>query len=307
MSANKGDGKRVEGLTPEMAVGKAARRALEARLEAVRDTLASARELSADPEPIHEMRVASRRAAAALQFFGGRLPAKVARRARKSLRRLRRGAAPAREADVFLLALESWAPGRAKVEKPGVQFLFGHVTAERRAAQDAVCAAIDQCKSQWAFRLESCPKKVRGGGGPLSRHAPPICAALVKDLDAAIAAGDFEDAQRLHAMRIAGKRLRYAYELLAPALAPAAQETLYPTLSELQSMLGAAHDSWQTIRRLDGLIDDVAALHPRLLPSVRAGLSAFRSAQREQIAAHKATFSAWRSKWPAVRIIDFRV
>jgi CHAD domain-containing protein len=307
MSASKGDGKWVEELTPDMAVGKAARLALDARLEAARETLAAARELTADAEPIHEMRVASRRAAAAIQVFGGRLPGKTARRARKSLRRLRRGVAPAREADVFFAALESWAPDRAKVEKPGLQFLFGHVTAERRSAQDAICAAIDRCKSEWAFRLEPCPKRVRRGGGPLRQFAPPVCATLVKELDGSIAAGDFENAEKLHAMRIAGKRLRYAYELLAPALAPAAHETLYPTLAELQSLLGAAHDSWQTIRRLDELMDDVAAMHPRLLSSVRAGLSAFRSGQREQIAAHKAAFTAWRSKWPAVRRIDFRL
>ena len=72
-----------------------------------------------------------------------------------------------------------------------------------------------------------------------------------------------------------------------------------------QSILGAAHDNWQTIRRLDGLIDDVTALHPNLLASIRAGLSAFRSAQREQFAAHKAAFAAWRSKWPAVRELEF--
>jgi CHAD domain-containing protein len=307
MSATKADGKWVEGLTPDMAVGKAARLALEMRLEATHETLAAARELSSDAEPIHEMRVASRRAAAALQVFSERLPGKSARHARKSLRRLRRGVAAAREADVFFAALECWAPDRAKVEKPGLQYLFGHVTAQRRAAQDEVCAAIDRCKSEWAFRVERCPKKVRRGGGPLRQFAPPICAALVMDLDCSIAAGDFENAEKLHAMRIAGKRFRYAFELLAPALAPAAHETLYPTLVELQSLLGAAHDSWQTIRRLDGLIDDVAAMRPQLMRSVRAGLSAFRSAQREQIAAHKAAFTTWRSKWPAVRTIDFRL
>jgi CHAD domain-containing protein len=181
------------------------------------------------------------------------------------------------------------------------------VTAERRAAQDEVCAVIDRCKSEWAFRVEQCPKKVRSGGGPLRQFAPPICAILVKELDCAIANGDFEDAERLHAMRIAGKRLRYGYELLAPALAPTARETLYKALIELQSLLGAAHDSWQTIRRLDALIDDVAAMRPQLMRSVRAGLSAFRSAQREQIAAHKAAFTTWRSKWPDVRTMDFRL
>src|SRR5262245_50660573 len=210
MSTEHGDGKWVAGLAPEIRVGKAARLALMARLEAVHAELAGAAEMSPDPEPVHQLRVATRRAAAAIEVFDSRLPRKAARRARKALKRVRRAAAAARDADVFLAALDGWAPVRAKVEKPGLQFLFGHVTAERRAAQSDLRDAVAWCESRWAFRLERCAHSVRRGGKPLGEFAVPICTALIAELDEAVAAADFDDAARLHALRIAGKHMRYA-------------------------------------------------------------------------------------------------
>jgi CHAD domain-containing protein len=105
----------------------------------------------------------------------------------------------------------------------------------------------------------------------------------------------------MHALRIAAKKLRYSLELLGPALPADAWDALYPMLSDVQRILGIANDSWQAIGRLDRLLDDVTALRPQNLPSIRAGISAFRTMQREQYAAQRAAFSAWRSKWPTVR------
>jgi CHAD domain-containing protein len=300
-----GDGKWLEGLTPDMKVSNAARLALSARLAAVRAALGPAAELSADPEPVHQLRVATRRAAAALNVFGSRLPARVERRTRRALRQLRRAAAAARDADVFLVALDSWVPGRPNVEKPGLQFLFGHVTAERRAAQDPLCAAIERCDARWAFRLERCPRAVRRGGPTLAEYAATFCADLDRDFDAAVTAADFDDAMRLHALRIAAKRLRYAFELLTPALSQQVADARYTVLSDLQRILGIAHDCWQAILRLDRLVDGVTALHPHLLPSIRAGINAFRTMQREQFAVQKAAFATWRTNWPNVRNLNF--
>jgi len=301
MSAGKGDGKWVDGLTSDMAVGKAARKALKARLVAVRAALDPAKELSADGEPVHELRVATRRATAALQVFGGRLPGKTEKRARKVLRKLRRAVAPAREADVLLAALDSWATGRPNAEKAGLQFLFGLLTAERQAAQAPVNEAVEKCESKWAFLLEHCPRSARRGGPPLGELAGRVYHGFVRDLDAAIAACDFDDERRLHALRIACKRLRYAYELLAGSLDPEIEQTLYPALVDLQSILGAAHDNWQIVGKLDRVMDVVTALRPQLLPGIRSGLSAFRAGQREQFAVQKAAFATWRRSWPKTR------
>lgn len=307
MSAAGGDGKWLEGLRPEISVGKAARLAIGARLEAVRAALAPAAELTADAEPVHQLRVATRRAGAALRVFSPRLPPGTAKKPRRALRKIRRAASAAREADVFLEALDAWSPERPKVEKPGLQFLSGHLTAERAAEQIAIRNAVEDYESCWAFQLERCAKSVRRGGGPLSRFASPILTAHLRDVDDAIAHVNFDDAGLLHQLRIAGKRLRYSFELLAGAVNPAAKDSLYPVLCEMQEILGIAHDAWQAVNRLDRVVDLVAALRPHMLPAIRAGVGAMRAAQREQFATQKAAFANWKAMWPAVRAIDFRI
>lgn len=307
MSAASGDGKWLEGLSPKISVGKAARLAIEARLIAVRAALDPALELSANSEPVHQLRVATRRAGAALRVFTPRLPKGAAKKALRALRNIRRAASAAREADVFLAALDAWSPDRPKNERPGLQFLVGLLTAERRAEQSAIRNAIEECESRWAFRLERSAKSARRGGGPLGEFAPPLLTSHLIDLANAMVRADFDDVSRLHALRIAGKRLRYSFELLATAVSPNARETLYPVLCDMQEILGIAHDAWQAVHRLDQAIDVVTAMRPHMLPTIRAGIGAFRAAQREQFAAQKAAFAAWRSKWPAVKSIDFRV
>jgi CHAD domain-containing protein len=305
MSGAGGDGKWLDGLSPKMSVGKAARLALEARLEAVRAALGPAVELTSDSEPVHQLRVATRRAGAALRVFTPRLPKGTAKKALRALRDVRRAASAAREADVFLFALDAWSPERPKNERPGLQFLVGHLTAERGSEQSRIRDAVEECESRWAFRLERCAKSARRGGRSLGEFASQILAAHVRELDDAVARVDFDDLGLLHELRIAGKRLRYSFELLAAAVTPAARETLYPVLCEMQEILGIAHDAWQAVNRLDQVIDSVTAMRPHLLPTIRAGISAFRAAQREQFAAQKAAFANWRSKWPAVKAIDF--
>src|SRR5690242_19716355 len=97
------EGKWIPGLTPETPVVDAARRTLAARLAVVRHYLPLAAEhADKDIENVHQLRVATRRTAAALRMFAMCLPQKRAKTARKQLRRLRRAAGDARDWDVFL-------------------------------------------------------------------------------------------------------------------------------------------------------------------------------------------------------------
>lgn len=296
---------RSDSLGPDVSVRDAARMVLAERLETVRAKLGPAAELSNDSEPIHQLRVATRRAGAALAVFRERLPVKETKAARKQLRRLRRSAAQARDVDVFLATLESWAPSQPNVAKPGIHFLFGHAVAERRAAHAVVVAAIERAEKDRRRRVRGLIRGVKRGGGPLSQFAAPIVASLARNFSDAIDAADFDDAPRLHALRVAGKRVRYALEILTPSLPAEAVEPLHAVLTELQRILGIAHDNVQAIRRLDRLVDDLAALRPQALTNIRAGIHAFRSFHREQWAEQRAAFSAWKVKRPQLRGLDF--
>src|SRR5690348_13755555 len=99
-------GKWISALKPETPVEAAARHVLFARLEVVKDYLPrAALEADKDIEYVHQLRVGTRRADAALRIFADCLPKKSYRRGRRRLKRIRRAAAAARDWDVFLAEL----------------------------------------------------------------------------------------------------------------------------------------------------------------------------------------------------------
>jgi CHAD domain-containing protein len=100
-------GKWIDGTTPEQPVTSAAREAVKLRLQLVAHYLplaaASAEE---DREYVHQLRVATRRATAALKIFSELLPNKQLSWMKKRLRRIRQAAGDARDLDVLIARLE---------------------------------------------------------------------------------------------------------------------------------------------------------------------------------------------------------
>src|SRR2546423_3589961 len=99
-------GKWIDGLHADSAVEDAARRSLEVRLATVAHYLPLAAHLAEhDIEHVHRLRVATRRAAAALKLYRDRLPQKDARWGKKQLRKIRRAAGEVRDLDVLIARL----------------------------------------------------------------------------------------------------------------------------------------------------------------------------------------------------------
>jgi CHAD domain-containing protein len=292
------DGKWVEGLTAATPVGAAARRVLAARLGAVNDALSAAAAWGADPEPVHKLRVATRRAGAALNAFADLLPGKAYRKARRVLKRLRRSAGAARDADVFLDALRLWSIHQSPAARPGAHFLLGHVFAHRQAAQAGLGKAIEQARAK---PLTDLAAKVRGGSREsLRERAVPVLADLLRELETA-AAGNLDDYGHLHGVRIQGKRLRYALEVFINCFDPAAREQVYPLVEGLQDILGLANDSYQAGSRLDALADAVRTTQPGLWELVRVGVEDLRAYHRQRIKEQRAAFADWWLKWRSLR------
>src|SRR6478609_7634136 len=108
-------GKWIEGLGPETAVADAARRSLELRLAVVAHMLPLAAHLAEhDIEHVHRLRVATRRAAAALKLYRDWLPQKSARWIKKRLRQIRRAASEARDLDVLIQRLQRESETKAE-------------------------------------------------------------------------------------------------------------------------------------------------------------------------------------------------
>src|SRR5262245_13803737 len=121
------DGKWVPGLTPSMSVTEAAQAVLAARFEVVRHFLPLAAEKPyEDPEYVHQLRVGTRRAGAALRVFRDCLPRKARKTVKLYLRAIRRAAGDARDWDVFLLSLPDAKPFAAANGKPALDYLIGY-------------------------------------------------------------------------------------------------------------------------------------------------------------------------------------
>src|SRR5687767_3640798 len=120
------EGKWISGLSEDMPAEEAARLALHLRVKAVIDLLPRA--LAGpqdDPEPVHQLRVSTRRAAAALRSFADLLPGKYHKGLARQLRRIRRAAGEARDWDVFRADLAQRLAEASPTEQPGLDLLIG--------------------------------------------------------------------------------------------------------------------------------------------------------------------------------------
>ena len=234
----------IEGITPECSVEDAARRSLEPRLSAVVQYLPLAAYLAShDIEHVHRLRVATRRATAALKLYRDCLPPKKFRWMSRWLRTIRRAAGDARDLDVFTDRLAREYGERAA---PVVDL----VARDRAAVQPAIVQVADRCRKN-----DRLVKKVAS-----LLHAirlPRIVGDDERQLfgpwaadQFATVAGEFvlampdesSDTVALHDFRIRGKALRYAIELVASAFNRELRKELYPLVEDLQERLGRIQD-----------------------------------------------------------------
>ncbi len=79
-----------------------------------------------DPEPVHQLRVAARRATAAVDQFASTMGKRRGRRLRAIVKRIRRAAGEARDWDVFSIALRERRESASGEQLPGFDFLIGY-------------------------------------------------------------------------------------------------------------------------------------------------------------------------------------
>jgi CHAD domain-containing protein len=295
-------GKWIAGLTADTPLADAARRVLTVRLELVRDALPPAlHEAEQDPEHVHQLRVATRRARAALDIFADCLPPKAHKRAKKELRDLRRAAGAARDWDVFLLTLAERQRKPAARQRPGLDFLTGYALSQRLAAQAQLLeAGHDQPFDSDRLLADTVAAVHRphddGATRALIDLARPTLDARLKELDAA-AGRDLHDYEHLHRVRIIGKRLRYGMEVFADCFEPAFKEELYPAVEQMQEILGNANDSHVAAGRLAELRDRARALLGEPAKRVLPGVLALLRYHEERLPKERTHFEAWWARW----------
>lgn len=221
-----------------------ARQVLEARLEVVWHYLTlAATKPEEDIEYVHQLRVATRRAAAACRVFRRLARKKRLGRLTKELRRLRRAAGMARDLDVLCGRLRSEANGH---EEADLAEAVACVERRRKEVQEPLIRASRRWER--GKRRRRVRNWVRGDLWRKSKkeerfgdvsHA--VLASVVDDfVDAASA--DLSNIEALHQMRIQGKRLRYTIELVAAAFDKTLRKDIYPDFEEVQDRIGAVND-----------------------------------------------------------------
>ena len=298
--AAQSSGKWISGLTSATTLVEAAQNVLGVRLAAVVHylglALTAARE---DPEHVHQLRVSTRRAVAALDIFAGCLPKHSYRSARKRLRDIRRAAGAARDWDVFLSELPESLPPRSARRAPGLNFLAGYALAERVRAQDLIEEAGADFPAALEHIVASTLHAVREPTtGPLELGdlAKVDLMALLDDLEEA-AAKDLEDYAHLHQVRIVGKRLRYAMELFVDCYESAFRERLYPAIEEMQDILGRANDSYVAAQRLRDLSSELKALRPGQWKRFKPCIEHLRRFHERRLPKERRRFEAWWKQW----------
>jgi CHAD domain-containing protein len=238
--------------SPADSVTRVARRALERRFRAVQKYLPlAAKKPHKDIEHVHQLRVATRRAVAALDIFEPALPSKRARLMRKELRHLRRAVGQARDLDVLAQRLERLL---AQGENGAITKVLQQVVKARKKAQQPALRVYRRARRRRLDRdMRRLTKRTRHPVRMPCEFGSFARQGLQRDVIEFLcaAAGDLSDIENLHKMRIAGKRLRYALEVYAGAFPDALRDDLYPVFAEVQEKLGDINDHATAVRLFD--------------------------------------------------------
>lgn len=284
---------------------EAARRVLSARMGGIAERLALAlAEWDKDPEPVHQLRVATRRTGAALDVFSVCLPGRIFDQARRRLRRLRRAAGAARDADVF----QQWVSARSRrareEQRAGLGYLLGFASGQRAAAQQNLVRATRRKPRDWQAFLAEVLEAIEPPSTPqtLGELAQPHLSRLVADLESA-AHRDLKEYEHLHQVRILGKQLRYAMEIFAGCHGSEFRERYYPAIEDMQEILGQANDAYVASQRLSAINVHLETSVPHAWQRLRAGLEGALKSHQRRLPACRRQFEAWWKHWLELNMV----
>ncbi len=250
MSARPANSKWIDGLSAEQPVSVAARRVLELRLAAVWELLpAAAFKAERDPEYVHQLRVASRRAHAALRVFDEFLPGRRSRRVIEQLHCVRRAAGQARDCDVQQAQLKRLADaGQLQTES-----VAKRVARKRAEAQAPIVRVFERLQAkqfpeQVAGLLQSMSNDGESHETTFGDHAATRLRHVAERFFKSEAAST-DSFSALHKFRIRAKELRYTLEIFAPVWPGTVRGEVYPVVEQLQELLGDVVDSHVAIDR----------------------------------------------------------
>ena len=205
-----------------------------------------------DIEYVHKLRVASRRTRAALDLFEACFGRKRAKKWTKTIRNVTRSSGAARDADVQIAFLTSYAKtNEDKNIALGLDYLITICTTRRRAMQASVTKALDDLEASEILgdithscialrvgeRKESDIKTLATYGKAYDQISTKLAEVLA--LEPFV--HDEGAAAKHHELRIAIKRLRYTMEIVSPLYERGLADQI-SLMKRFQDLLGEMHD-----------------------------------------------------------------
>ena len=228
---------------------------------------------------VHQARVATRRLREAVPVLTSGVKAAKAAKARRKIRRLTKALGSVRELDVTLQILDELTE-KDRVPRTAVEDVRAHVLTERDRRRPVMLERlerVDPAKLQERLVLVAGALQAADTDGWRDALASRI-AKRAKGLRAAIVdAGRVYAPERLHQVRIAAKKLRYALEIAAET-GFAEASPMVRTLKRTQNTLGRLQD-------LQVLLTHVAAVQAQTAgqrPLPRAGLDVMARVLEEE-------------------------
>ncbi|MHC1681064.1 MAG: YfcE family phosphodiesterase [Methanomassiliicoccales archaeon] len=213
-----------------------------------------------DIENVHRMRVASRRLRSALRIFGECFKGKRGKKWRRAVKQVTTSLGEARDLDVQMDLLSVIGKGWEGEEAVGLALVIEMLRCRRTSLQPEVVALMDTVVGGGDFaemRAElTVPAEWKGDPFMLYPYAFAHAAVAVEELmEHSHSVPVYEDWQGHHALRIAGKHLRYALEAFRDTYPDGLDDDL-KTLKKLQDTVGELHDCDVWLQRLPGLREE---------------------------------------------------
>lgn len=254
---------------------------LRHRLETLFEAMPAAQ--TGDVRSVHQARVATRRLRAAFPVLRRSLDGDAIARAQIRVRRMTRALGPVRELDVSLQHLDEFA-SRGVTTARAISRVRRAIIEERLEKRRAMLSAITPGKVERLRR-----ELTHVGSGPEVGGRP----AAVKDAERRVerrahalaeavhAAGSLYVPERLHAVRIAAKKLRYAMEI-ERELKRSRVTARIRQLKSLQDRLGRLHDLQVLAEQTRTVQATVATTDRRLAADLDALISAIEQDARRE-------------------------
>ena len=224
------------------------------------DLSPSVADTASGPAPVHQMRVAVRRARSALTVFRPVIDGPAFEASADGLRALGRMLAPARDWDVFMTEtlppVEDAFPGQ-----PDLARLRTAGTKRRAAARAALAAWLEGpdfhalCLDLACLAADVAADQDEDTAPPLADFAASVLAARWRRLRRSGRSLDSLDHPAMHMVRLKTKRLRYAAEFFAPLFPDAPVHGFLRRLARTQERLGLYNDT----ATADALMRDLSA------------------------------------------------